>query len=996
MRCGAIAIVVTALSALVRAEILPIKAYTTADGLASDRISGIVADSRGFLWFSTPEGLSRFDGHRFVNYGAADGLPDRTVNAICEGRSGDRWIATSRGLGRIAADNRAAHITPVRLDDGDGSVVALAASRSREIWVATSTRVYEGIDSERFRRLDFALPPRVRFTAIAEDAGGRLWVGTNDGLVVLDGDRKVRTLTEIDGLPGRWVEMLLLDSKGDIWAALRGGLAEFRAGAHAPIALERAYSTTLVGSNVTAVSEASDGTIWVGTSRGISRLRWDHGDEPAVENVIREQGLSDRWITALAEDQAGNMWVGTESAGVMRIDRFGFVTYHEQDGLSSDRVWSVLEDRADQLLAVTIPQVRQGLESFDILGAGRFRRVAPRQVADNPPWGWNQILLQARNGEWWASTSLGVCRFDAVPAADLDRRPPRSCYARDVHAFSLFEDSQGRIWSSGQSVSGDRLMRWDAATDAFYQFPYPRIAAETTPQLAADLVTAFAEDRHDNIWMALYQGGLYRYDGRQFQKFDVRDGVPRGSILALLATESGLWIGSEHGGLGRIVNTDTAHPSVEVYNQPRGMSSDTIECLVEDRAGRIYAGTGQGVDRLDPATGHIRHFSTADGLGHGAFHGAARDASGALWFATTQGLSRLIPADDPSSVAPRMFITDLRVGGESYPVSPLGETRMTLPDLAPSRNQLQVGFVGLDYEPGSVVRYVYKLAGADARWSRPGDQQPVSYAALKPGTYQFLVKAITADGAESPAPAEVDFTVLAPVWRRWWFVSLMASAAAALVFAAHRYRVAHIVSLERMRTAIATDLHDDVGASLSQIAILSEVARLKGQGGEASESLERVAALARGLVDSMDDIVWAIRPQPDRWDSLVPHMREFALDVLGSQRIAFRLATPSTGGPSMSLRTRRQLFLMFKECIHNCARHARCTAVVAELATAGRDVTLTVEDNGIGSDDVDEPTRRGGGTGVSGMRRRAESLGGRMQITAAPGRGWRVEIHLPC
>jgi signal transduction histidine kinase len=239
--------------------------------------------------------------------------------------------------------------------------------------------------------------------------------------------------------------------------------------------------------------------------------------------------------------------------------------------------------------------------------------------------------------------------------------------------------------------------------------------------------------------------------------------------------------------------------------------------------------------------------------------------------------------------------------------------------------------------------------------------------------------------------------VLPPVWRRWWFESLAVALAAALVFAAHRYRVTQMVNLERMRTAIATDLHDDIGASLSQIAILSEVARVSGNGqGRPGEPLERVATLARELVDSMSDIVWSIRSEPHSMDSLIRRMREFALDLLGSQGIGFELQAPQAGEKvQLSLQARRQLFLMFKECIHNVARHSGCTAVKAGLMVVDREISLTVEDNGRGLVPAGRPPGSAGGSGIAGMRRRAEGLGGRMELTSKPGQGCRVTIQLP-
>lgn len=994
MRWSAILFILAACSA--GAETLPIKTWTTADGLASDRITCIVADSRGFLWFCTPEGLSRFDGSRFVTYGVHEGLPDRAVVALRESRSGDLWVATARGLSRIAGGLPGARFASDPNGEGVAarSFYALAESRSGEMWATSDAGLFAWSDPGRPFQPDLPTP-RVRMTTLVEDPNGDVWAGSPRGIFVLPRTGAARAFTVKDGLPGVWVEMLLRDSRGNIWAALRGGLVEFSEQAPHAWHVEHVYTTELAGMDVKAVYEASDGIIWAATTRGISRLRRE-GGRTVIENLTRAQGLSDRSITSLAEDQAGNMWAGTESAGVMRIGRFGFTTYGEQDGLGSDRVWSVLEGRAGELVAVTIPQAARRERSVDVFDGHRFQRVAPAAFANNAAWSMNTVLLQSRSGEWWAATHEGFCRYRASDAAHLDRQQPLACYAVDASIFTLFEDSSGGIWASAQSLRGDRLMRWDPRTGLPSEFPYPRVAGEAHLSVPDDLVSAFAEDDQAQIWMGLYKGGVYRYKEGTFHHVLPGDGVPNGPVLALLAAGSNLWIGTDGAGLGRITNTHDPHPHADVYTTAQGLSSDIVDCLVEDRAGHIYAGTGRGVDRLDPLTAHIRHFSSVDGLAHGACHGALRDRAGSIWFSTTQGLSRLVPGDDPRPLAPHILITDARIGGKAHAVSLVGETRIVLPALQPSANEVQVEFVGIDHDPGAVVRYAYKLEGADTAWGAPSSQANVSYAGLGAGTYRFLVKAVTAEGVESPVPAEIDFAVLAPVWRRWWFVGLAAALTAAVAVAAHRYRAAQLVNVERMRTAIATDLHDDLGASLSQIAILSEVARLGAGRPGSGEPLERIASLARELVDSVGEIVWSIRSEPDGWDALVRHMREFALDVLVSQGVELHFSATSGHGPSMSLQARRQLFLMFKECIHNVARHSHATSVVAELRSNGRDVVLTVEDNGVGSNGGEPTARRSGGTGIAGMQRRAERLGGRMRMTSTAGRGCRVEIHLPC
>jgi signal transduction histidine kinase len=541
-------------------------------------------------------------------------------------------------------------------------------------------------------------------------------------------------------------------------------------------------------------------------------------------------------------------------------------------------------------------------------------------------------------------------------------------------------------------------MRWDPATKTLFNFPAPRVAGEGFPNgYADDLVSAFAEDRQGNVWMGLWDGGVYRYNGHEFQRFGKSDGVPAGTVFALLASQSGLWIGSNGGGLGRIRDPGVEHPRIEKYTMAQGLASNIIYCLVDDAQGRIYAGTGKGVDRLHPSTGHIRHFSSADGLARGELMSAVRDRDGSLWFATKQGLSRLIPEADRPPIAPRILITDLRIGNTVHPVSQRGETQVAQLELKPSENQMQVEFAGIDYEPGDILRYSYKLENRDAQWSAPRAQRSVNYASLPAGHFRFLVKAITAEGVESAEPAEIEFTVLPPIWKRWWFQALAISLIAAAGFGAHRYRVAQMVHVERMRTAIATDLHDDIGAGLSQIAILTEVARVSGNGKERTgEPLERVAALARELVDSMSDIVWSIRSEPHGTDSLIRRMREFALDLLVSQKIEFELRVlHPENDVQLSLEMRRHLFLMFRECIHNAARHSNCTAVVAELKVENRELVLTVEDNGDGLKPEKKPSGDVGGTGIPGMRRRAEVLGGSLQVNSTPGKGCTVSIHLP-
>jgi ligand-binding sensor domain-containing protein/signal transduction histidine kinase len=1004
MRVRAILITLVGCSLCLWAELLPIRSYTIADGLPVDHVDRIVVDSRGFVWFCTPEGLSRFDGYRFTNFGTEEGLPHRAAQALLETRSGDYLVGTPRGLCQFRVSKGKNQFVTYRLGStpAQNDVNALLESSTGRIWAGTSDGLFEVVNGFKFRRQVLPDPPpgleRIQIGDIAEDTCGKLWLATTSGMYVMGKDGTVQWISKPDGLPSDYVNTLLAAKDGKVWTGTRSGLALLRDGctAGAP-GVQRVFPADLV-QNVLALAEGSDGTLWLGTAAsGITRLPPGVGsiqDPIRAQHLTRANGLTDRAIFSLAPDKAGNIWAGTEGAGVMNIRPAGFTTFREQDGLPSDRVWSVLGDRAGSVLAITASesQTTWSLNIFD--GAKFHSMLAPKVFAEHRTWGNHRILLQTKTGEWWAATARGLCRYAAVTAEDLANRSPEACYVQWDDVFQIFEDSNGGVWASAQTPhEGNPLMRWDPGTKAivtFEEFP----GRDT-------LVKSFTEDPQGNIWMGMWGNrGLYRYNRnrREFTGFSSQDGVPPGTIFALLTDSLGrLWIGAQSG-LALLENPGGGPFRLRTYHQSDGLSNNTVRAIVEDKEGYIYAATAAGVDRLNPKTGHIKHFSAADGLAHGEMQSAFRDPLGNLWFATAQGLSRLAPAAARPLLKPSVLITGLQTGGVPFPVSQRGETFISRIELEPSRNQLQVEFVAFSGEPEADLRYAYRLEGAGSDWSPPRSQHLVNYAALAAGKYRFLVKALNSDGMESAAPGEVDFTVLPPFWRRWWFEGLALAALASIVYLLHSYRVAHMVSLERMRTMIATDLHDDIGASLSQIAILSEVARagVSRENRLPQESLQRVAALARELVDSMSDIVWSIRAEPDDLDSLVRRMRAFALDLLVSQGIDFELGTPQPGeNVHLSLQARRQLFLMFKECIHNVSRHSGCTAVKAELKVVEREIALTVEDNGKGLSPMEKPAGWMGGTGIPGMRRRAETLGGSIQFNSKPGEGCTVSIRLP-
>jgi len=970
------------------AELLPIRSYSTADGLAADHVDKIVADSRGFIWFCTPEGLSRFDGYRFKNYGVAEGLPSWSVNTLLETRSGEYLVGTNGGVCRFRPGGSGKFTTYLLGKQFENYVNALTEDSTGRIWCGTARGLFEMLSDHTFRRQRLPAPVHGRewisVVDILEDAGGKLWLATPNGIYVIAKDGSVERIGKEDGLPNERVAALFLDKQGRLWAG--GRLVLMRDGKNGgKVGVQQAFKE--MGG---AFADGPEGALWVGNGSGI--IRWLTDGHPAVLKALtRANGLVDRWVLTVAKDRAGNMWAGTEGAGAMKIQPSGFTTFREPDGLASDRAESVLADRVGAVLALTRSEV-SGNVSVNIFDGVKFHAMSVKGFSDHPPWWSHRILLQARSGDWWAATAAGLCRYAAVQAADLAGTRPQACYARNTGVYQIFEDSKGRIWASAQVwPSADaRLMRWDPATKAISWF-------EDVPG-KHELVSAFAEDWHGNIWMGSQV--LYCYDGRQFTQFKPADGVPAGTIQELFVDHGGrLWIAST-AGLGLVDNPGSPHFRVRVYKTSDGLASDAINCITEDTAGRIYAGTGNGVDRLDPQTGRIKHFSTADGLAHGEIKVALRDRSGNLWFATTQGFSRLPPGEVRPPAIPSVRITDLRVGRERYPISQVGETRILRGDLQPSQNQFQVEFVGFSDEPEANLRYTYQLEGGESGWQGPGRDHEVNYPGLTPGGYRFLVKAVNSEGQESPAPAEIDFVILPPVWARWWFRLLDVLAFGALLYGAYRYNLNRLLELERVRTRIAADLHDDIGSSLSGMAFLSEA--VKQQVGtarpEAFEMASEVAVMARGLARALSDVVWSIDPRRDDLRNVLTRVRQSAAP-LEAQGIAWSLHGPAQPERvKLTPQQRHHLYLIFKEALNNIARHAHCASAGLTITVEGRQLRAEIVDDGCGFSPAGEPgsdPEEHGGNGLRNMQLRASQMGGRMRVDAAAGGGVRLELTVP-
>ena len=323
------------------------------------------------------------------------------------------------------------------------------------------------------------------------------------------------------------------------------------------------------------------------------------------------------------------------------------------------------------------------------------------------------------------------------------------------------------------------------------------------------------------------------------------------------------------------------------------------------------------------------------------------------------------------------------------PVSLLGESAINGLELGSEENQVRVQFIGLGAALGEKLGYEYRLGDSSA-W-QPTAERIVNFANLAPGNYRFQVRAVSADKLYSE-PAVISFDVAAPVWQRWWFILLVSIAAATLVYVFYQTRLQRLLELERVRTRIATDLHDDIGANLTRISILSEVAKQKATNGN-GQMLSSIAEIARESVASMNDIVWAVSPKHDSLADLVTRMRRHAEEVFTLRDISLEFdASDIDLGVRLGVGVRRDILLIFKEAVNNAARHSGCTEAHIKIALEGGELVLSIIDNGRA---FVLSEREGEGHGLDSMRRRATAIYADLTIESETGKGTTVSLRTP-
>ena len=970
--------------------------FGTAQGLPNGVVLAVTQTRDGYLWIGTYGGLARFDGVQFAVFDENNtpGLNSSHISRLFEDRQTNLWVGTENGgINLIKGDK----VTSVDLVPGGygGNLRAICEDRGGAVMLYTDTGVLGRYQDGKVDIWHAGAGTRSFYWGLIAEDSGRLWVGTDTSLVALN---PIPVVTD-EVNPIR-LNYLLASRRGGYWRLANGRIqkcvenrVERDLGAYP-------WANTLT---IAAACEDLEGNLVVGTHG--DGVYWFNAEGKATR-ISKEDGLSHNSVLSLTVDREGCLWVGTNGGGLNRVRRKSFGVLDESVGLV---VQSVCEDGQGGLwIGYTGNRVDHwtggGAQEFRLLRGSVPLDVDPNTLLDVKAvfMGRNQGAL---GGNWILAGTWGAIGPHLFQLEYGHFTPLILPEALDRSISAIFQDRAGRLWLGTQGG----LLRFDDLK-----------LFTTRDGLSANDVRAIAEDREGDLWVGTEGGGLNRLRDGHFTCFTRTNGLPGNSISALEVDADGvLWVATS-GGLARFHDDKWT-----TYSKKEGLASNGLGYLLEDGHGHLWVGSNAGLMRLkkeelnalagtNGAPVSCRVYGEPDGLPatectSGSQPGALRSGDGTLWFPTIQGLASLNPTRlNLNTNPPPVVIESVAVAGELQTPETLRSAPPREITIPPGKEGLEIHFASLSLAAPEKGRFKYQLEGYDTTpIERPGNVREAWYSKLPPGTYGFKVTACNEDDVWNKEWATLSIRVLPPFWRTWWFLSLATAGLLGMIVGSVHYvstqrlqrqlaALRQKEALEKERARIARDIHDQVGASLTQVSLLGELVESdKDHPEEVAAHARQIEQTALETTRALDEIVWTVNPSNDTLDGLITYVCKYAQEYLAVAGLRYRLdAPPQLPGTPVSPELRHNVFLAAKESITNVVRHAQATAVVVRLQLETGRFTLEIQDNGRGLAGLD-PKAAQARNGLSNMRKRMEDIGGSFAISPAPEGGTLVRLVAP-
>ena len=955
------------------AQSLPGEKYTSKNGLVSDRITAIAQDEKGFMWFGSYFGICKYDGIQFKKIDLPQQQQNKYVTTLLSANQkiyagflfGGGLAECGNGITKsyfvTGNDSSFANEFVCMYDNGDGSI--LLGNTSRQLY--------------KFHNGSFTflnnLPVKGGFypRIIQKDKYNSIWIGSEVGLFILPPpynqvysfftNEKVFSLTK--------------DKEQNMWLVRTNGLTSVVQTTSGFINNQMVDLVTVNNPNniiLTGFNGNHQSGLWlIDINKGLINIR----NNDSKRFVVPIDPSTD--VSCIFSDRENNIWIANEP-GVTKISNFSTETYLFEEMAASGGSISI----EDSIIWISNSKALYTISDKELQKV-HFQNTIPSYYG---------ILHTDRKKNLWIGfwdEGLIKTRWQNNKVASIENQ---SHFKKEsIKAQTVAEDSKGNLWVGGAKgifhIKGNKVV----------DFIQPKSAAGqpvfiTCMSLDEASQVLWIGDNATGVIKVKYEqqaGGLFNY--KVIDLITTNDGLRDPYIRSILADKkNNLWIGTRFGGIYKVENRDQQKKLIHC-SEAANLSCGRISDIVAQDTTAVWFATCDGLYKYQYSNNNWTHLNTSDGLLNAEVFNIKYDPKRAcIWALSVQGVTKLNVHAKVHTVHPLVNITAVNISGKSQPFAGMESSPVRY---SSGNNSIRIEFAGSSFIDEKKITYKYFLEGHDKEWSQPTFTNNVTYASLPPGKYHFKVMAANARGVWSAGTVGFKFEIVMPLYKRTWFIVLCVALIFLIVYLIRLQQLKQRFKIEKLRLSIAKDLHDDVGATLGSITILSKTATRRLDKKLVTEEMlpifDKISQSAKDTLDAMDDIVWSINPDKDSYHDLTIRMREFAIPLLEAKDISFSFETVGNNDQPIPMDLRRNAFLIFKESIHNILKHADASQVNIRINVADN-FSMEIRDNGTGFQ-LPLSTQR---NGLRNMQSRAKEVKGKVELASSK-HGTSIQFNAP-
>lgn len=944
------------------AQFVPYQKYTSKNGLISDRITAITQDENGVMWFGSYFGICRYDGIKFEKIVLSANQQNKFVKFLlpAHGKMYASFLFNG-GLAEISKgqvkswfisgkDSAGANEIYCMADNGDGSLLLCN----------NMGQVYEFKHGQFMLLYTLKNYPKALPVTIQKDSFNTIWLGTEEGLYIIPYPYN----KEVVYFNKNNIYSISKDENKFLWFSRSDGIKtiiEKARGWQHGVFINRQVILNSASAKMVPFFGSMKKGLWF-IDLGLGLVNMDGNNKKYTYKIPFDFNTD---MNAVFADRENNIWVANDP-GLFKISNFNTKSYLFEEMAASGGSITFAND-SDLIIS--------NAKNLYKLADGKFQKLRTGQIFKN----YFGITYKDKNkslwfglwneGLWQASYNKGKLRgkqyfssFNNIP----------------INASTIAEDGKGNMWVAG--FNGLFYFRDNKVLNHYYA-PNASGSHSSITSMALDEATQtiWIGDNATGITLLKYivdAGNKIQYEVMGF--ITATDGLKDTYIRSMqLDHKKNLWVGTRFEGLYRVETKEKKFNVINCKEEAKLTCARVIDIQVQDTSA-VWIATCDGIYRYRYQAKSWNHYNTSNGLLNAEVFSLLVDKKKDIVYTlTVQGITKLQITSGEKTLPPLINMVAITVVGK------LDTTvlfRQSLTKYPYSKNSIGFSFAGASFIDEKNIRYKYMLQGFDKDWSSEVFTNTVNYASLPPGRYIFKVMAANARNEWSEQPASFEFEIVQPFYKKAWFLFVIISGLIFIIYLVKIQQLKNRFKIEKIRLAIARDLHDDVGSTLGSINLLSKTASRRLENYPVTEDVKpiftKIGQSAENTLQAMDDIVWSINPGKDNIHDLIIRMREFAIPLFEAKEIEFDFIVEGNNEQSIPMNLRRTIFLIYKETIHNILKHAGATLVKIKIQVGHNRFIMQITDNGKGF--TFPSTSRG--NGLKNLYSRAALAGGLFKI----------------